>query len=362
MKLSIKRDQLNRILSAASGAVSSSAALPILQNALLTAVDGGLVATGSNLDLSIAAKAEAVVEEPGQVAINAKKLAGIVSRIPSAVLEIESDNKYGITISAGKSNYHINGLDPDTFAPVVAPPNAIEIKLEQPVLKGLIESCEYAISRDASRYALLGLLFAIKDGEMTVAGSDGRRLAIKSVKVKVKADHRFTVPHKSVTEVRGLFGGAGDVRMLVGEGKLLIKSEDITLITKLIDTPFPEISQMIPKTTKVSSKADRKELAEAAGRAALFASEKTPAVNVKFTKKTIEVTAKSAEYGDAKDEIAAKTEGGTVEIAVNPRYFIEALENSNEKEIAVEINEDVMPFKVSDATGYCCVIAPLLKQ
>jgi DNA polymerase-3 subunit beta len=363
MKLKINRDQLSRCLSVASGAISSNASLPVLQNILLSAGSSKLEATGTNLDLTIRNSVKAEVEREGQATVNARKLLAITNGLQGGEVEIETDAKRNLKLRAGKSCYNINGTDPAEYPPIKEPEVVAAFSLPQSQLKSLLAACAFAVCKDGSRFALLGELLEAKGQELTVAAADGRRLALKAAKLEkqLKKDARVTIPSKAASEIASLMEGKGDADIIISENLISVTSGDSSVISKLVDAVFPDHRAILPKTYETLVLVSRSEFIEAASRASLVTSEKSGGIKMVFGKKALTITARSAEFGDAIEELDAQIkEGSPVEISANPTYVIEALKSAEGKEVKVHMNDSRSPFTFTDAAGYSCTISPLL--
>ncbi|MGH6949495.1 MAG: hypothetical protein ACREH4_01370 [Vitreimonas sp.] len=99
------------------------------------------------------------------------------------------------------------------------------------------------ISTEQTRYYLNGVCFNKDAGVVTVAATDGHRLAALPVALpEALASHRTILPRKSVELVRRLFRGRNFTLTAHGKepSRMSFVAEGVTLGTKLIDGAFPE--------------------------------------------------------------------------------------------------------------------------
>lgn len=361
MKLTIKRTTLAKLLSTASQAILSGGTLPVYQNVLLSAAGKSLEVSGFNLDYSIQIKSDAVVTQEGKTTVSAKRLATIISNMPHDAINIEINKNFGISVSAGKSQYHINGLDPAELQYLKLPVEAEAFSVNQDVLGTALESVKYATCKDTARYALMGTLLELNGDRLRCATADGRRLAIHSnEKITKKGSAiRFTVPARVADSLAGILSGSKPVAVQCGENKAVFSTDSVTIVTKLIEAPFPEIANIMPKSFSSSATVKRKELSEAVRRASQVASEAHYHVKVVLAKKAAMILAKSPEHGDAQEELPCKLAGSGVEFFVNPDYFCQALDASKSENCEISFNDGRSPIRVSDDAGNSCVIAPM---
>jgi DNA polymerase-3 subunit beta len=101
MKITIKKEQFQNGLQIVQNAVGARSSLPILSNVLLSAVDGNLELTGSDLDLTISSSVAAQVDVPGKTTLPAKRLQSIIRELPSQDITVESNDEGKCKIECG---------------------------------------------------------------------------------------------------------------------------------------------------------------------------------------------------------------------------------------------------------------------
>ena len=178
MKLTIAKEQLVAGLQAVQNVVGSRTTLPILSNVLLSASEGRLELTATDLDVTIACSVNATVERPGKTTLPVKKFFGIIRELPASEIELDVDEKAVCAIRAGASFFKINGLAAEEFPPLPSFKQARAVSLPQDKLKAMLRKTSFAVSTDESRYVLNGIFFSLKDHKVTLVATDGRRLAL----------------------------------------------------------------------------------------------------------------------------------------------------------------------------------------
>src|SRR4029077_1318245 len=218
MKFSVSKDKLLEGLSTVQNVVSTRTTLPILSNVLLQASDGEIRLTTTDLDVGVRRSVEAHVERTGATTLPARRLFSIVRELPTSEIYFDVDTKNVALIRSGSSHFKILGLPEEEFPSLARFEDAKIFTIAQKVLKDGLKKTSYAISTDATRYVLNGILFSFKDNKLTMVATDGRRLALVDLEVEF--------PRSQETEI-----------MISSEKDGAVESVRLTLFAQSEQTP-----------------------------------------------------------------------------------------------------------------------------
>ncbi len=366
MKLTIAKEQLLAGLQAVQNVVGSRTTLPILSNVLLSAADGHLELTATDLDVTIACSVVATVERPGRTTLPVKKLFGIVRELPASEIELDVDEKAVCSVRAGASFFKINGLAAEEFPPLPSFKQARAVSLPQEKLKAMLRKTSFAVSTDESRYVLNGIFFSLKDHKVTLVATDGRRLALTDEETEISAEAQadFIVPTKAINEVNRLLGGAGSVELKYSENQVSFTTAGegqmgVLIISKLVDGNYPNYRQVIPGECQERISLPREEFLGALRRAELMTSDKSNSVKLGFSRNQLSITANTPEVGEARENLAINYKGKDFAIAFNPAYLMDPLKALETDEIAFELIDELSPGVVKASVPFLYVIMPL---
>ena len=344
MKLTISQAALLPILQATTSIVSSRTTLPILGNLLLEAADGKLSVSATDLDTGIRLKVDADISKDGSATIPARKFLSIIRELPAGEIEISVNDKRVTTISAGTSQFKINGLAEDDFPPLPEVKDGHGLELEQPVLAEMLRLTSYAISTDESRYVLNGVLFKLADGKLTLVSTDGRRLALleKDVAVSNK-NFDMIVPTKAIQELTRNLGKDGVVKIHADGNFVVFELPAGVVTSKLIEGSYPNFMQVIPKDNKKTATAVREDLLTAVKRIAVLASEKTNTVKFIFGKNQLTIKANTPEVGEAEQTMEINYSGKPIEISFNPEFAADPLRVMTQENVEICLTDGLSP-------------------
>jgi len=366
MNLTISKEQIISGLQAVQNVVGSRTTLPILSNVLLSAQDGRLELTATDLDVTISCGVEAKVSQAGASTVPVKKLFGVVRELAAGEVEIEVDDKNHCSIRSGASFYKLNGLGADEFPPAPKFKEDKKVVLKQESFRSMLKKTCFAVSTDESRYVLNGIFLSLKDHKITMVATDGRRLALvdEEVDLPENSHGEFIIPAKAVAELGRLLSEKGEIEIRFSENQAAFTLKDdkgfiIHITTKLIEGNYPNYRQVIPGETKERISLAREEFLHALRRAEIMTSEKANSVKLAFGKNNLTITANSPEVGEAKESLAINYKGKEMAIAFNPKYMIDPLNALANDEVFLELIDELSPGVLKINGPFLYVVMPM---
>jgi len=365
MKLTIARDRLHEGLSAVSGSVPTKTTLPVLSNILVEATKDGLRLSGTDLDISVSVVVPAEVDSEGAVTLPARKLSEIVRELPSAGVRMTGAGEQRVNLECARSRFKLLGIPKEEF------PNFPPVKFEKPwmvtsanLLK-LIQHVPFAASTEESRPILNGVLWELRSDRMRMVATNGHRLAKMDIAVtggKDSAD--LIVPPKALEQIRRLFGGVEAIEIARSENHLGFRSGETRVFTRLIEGPYPNYEQVIPRENDKSATIDKDTFASALRRVGVVASDQTHRVKLAFSGGNLKFSVNTPDLGEAQDEISVSYDGDPLEIGFNANYLLEILKYTPTQEVrltlkAPERAATLEPVGWDDAASYLCLVMPL---
>ncbi|MBY3543631.1 DNA polymerase III subunit beta [Rhizobium laguerreae] len=315
MRLSITRADLARVLTNVGRVIESRNTMPILSNVLLSAKDGRLQVTGTDLDIVATDATAADVTESGSICVDAKLLADISKKAGGDIsISMEGDR---LVVKSGRSRFALPTLAAADLPTFGADDYTASFEAD---LAALFAPVAFAIGNDANRPYLHGVFFHVMDGKAVAVATNGHRLARHTGQELPEFDG-VIVPQKAVGMLpKGL------AQVSVNENIIRIVFGDFTLTSKLIDGTFPDYRRVIPTENDLVASAEKDDLLKASDRVATVSSERGNAVKLSIAPGAIALTVNSVERGEAADEVQAEYSGKPVDIGFNSIYFRDALQ------------------------------------
>jgi DNA polymerase-3 subunit beta len=354
MRLTIQRQDLARVLTNVGRVIESRNTIPILGNVLLTATEGRLQVTGTDLDIVATDSAVATVEQPGAVCVDAKLLADI-SKKAGGEVSLEEVNGQ-ITVKSGRSVFKLGTLPAADFPSLDGGKFDATFDID---LAALFAPVAFAMSTEETRYYLNGVFLHLQeDGDQFIraVSTDGHRLSRHQVAYPGESAFAgVIVPRKAVGIVP-----KGIVTVSVSESKIRISAGDFVLTSKLIDGTFPDYERVIPKANDKLVTVDRDAFMKAADRVSTISTERGRAVKLTISPGGIAFTVSNAESA-ATDEIEAEYSGEPIDIGFNASYVRELFGLLPSGPIVMALADSGSPGLVTSAgfEGLTLVIMPM---
>jgi DNA polymerase-3 subunit beta len=169
------------------------------------------------------------------------------------------------------------------------------------------------------------------------------------------------IPKKGLVEIkRALDAAAGACDIAVKTPYFFLRTGEVTLAVKLIDSQFPPYEAVIPKANDKVLEVSRVLLADALKRAQLMSSE-TRGVRLTLGSGSLRVASDNPDLGEVKEEIEAQYDGTPLTVGVNPKYMLEFLSQVQSDRVHVELCGELDPLLLRPVgdDGHLGVIMPM---
>lgn len=372
MKLSCIQENLAKGLSVVSRAVAARSTLPVLGNILLASDNGRLRLSATNLELGITCWIGAKIEEDGSTTIPAKTLVDLVNTLPPDKVDLSLVVRtQTINLSCGRIHANLKGIDAQEFPILPAANLDAGIQLNVEDLRAMIEQVIFAAATDEARPMLTGVLAKIDGGEVTLAASDGFRLAVRTAHLSTPSSNPILaiIPARALGELARVITTDEPVFMCLpeGRGQVIFHHDNVELVSQLIEGSFPEYTNIIPKRYATRTVMPTAEFRKACRTSDIFAREAAHTARIKvkpgdeLTPGHVTISASAAETGDNVAELDAMVEGDAVEIAFNVKYLVDALNVIDTPNVALETNAPTSPgvIKPVGRDDQLCVVMPM---
>ncbi|MFL5381579.1 MAG: DNA polymerase III subunit beta [Longimicrobiaceae bacterium] len=365
MRFTITRENLQQGLGAVAGSIPTRTTLPVLSNILVEAEEGAVRFSGTDLDTAVSVRVPAEVAEPGAITAPAKKLQEIARELPGAT-EISTQGD-SILISSGRTRFKLNGLPKDEFPAFPKVDFAGSWRVTGSDLQRLITHVSFAASTEETRPILNGVLWQLHDHDMRMVATNGHRLAKMTLPVEAGGDAtaaELIVHPRALQQVQRLFAGDASVEVAKSENHLGFRSADVQVYTRLIEGPYPNYEQVIPKDNDKNMVADKTALTQAVRRMAIVASDQTHRIRMSLGGPMLKFSVESPDLGAANEELPVEYDGDPLEIGFNAQYLLELLRYMPTDEVkmtfkAPERAATMQPLGNEDTPDYLCLVMPL---
>lgn len=347
MELTIQQGDLAFAVGRALGSVAAKSPLPLLGCVLLEADKGGLRVTGTDLDVTTSVVVPGSVRSPGRAAVSARHFHDVVRKMPRGELSVAVRNgqcevRYGG--EKGWSRFPVQ--DPADFPRIPDLKAEATVSLEGDALSRLAARTVYAASTEDTRPQLNGVLVQGGDKQMLFVSTDGHRLAraVRKGAFAGVSKEGVIVPTRAMQAVsRTAEEATSPVQIEIAAAKnqagfsTQVGEYRVQVITRLLEGPYPNYEQVIPKDNPVELQVSRTDLIEAVDIVASHADNATRQLRFSLSKGALGVSSTTPELGAGRRELDADYDGENMEIGYNASYLLDVLRNIPTERVAFHL-------------------------
>jgi len=356
MKLTIKREDLLKPLQLSIGVVERRQTMPILANVLLSVKNQELsvVATDLEVELSSTISIDVASDKNCAVTVSGRKIVDICRTLPAnSVIDIEENGK-SLTIRSGNSHFNLATLPVDEFPRIQNQQEKASFNIPQKTLLSLVKRTHFAIAENNPHYYLNGLLLEIKDGIVRAAASDGHRMSIYELEGPAEKDllARVIVPQKAIQELLRLLSDSDDqVTVSITKNYIHIQCENFTLISKLIDSKYPNHNKLIPHGGDKKIILDRDDFKNALVRVGILSNEILRSMRLELLPNLLRMVSNNNEQEKAEESIPIDYSGSNLEIGFNIAYLLDVLNTIKTNEISMTFKDGASGIIIEEVNG-----------
>ncbi|MFQ5606461.1 MAG: DNA polymerase III subunit beta [Candidatus Zixiibacteriota bacterium] len=366
MKFTISKSTLAGYLQAVLQVAPMKPALPILSNLMIEALEKKLKISATDLDISITATVDCQVAKRGSAAAPARILHDIVRELPECEINFEL-NGSRLEIKVPHGNYKISTVSVEDYPTLPAINLKKQIKLSIGDLNRMIQHTTFACSTDETRPALNGALWQTKSDMMVMVATDGHRLArVSMANSRLKGMHEdVIVPPKALNLVTKFAGDPDqETGVIFGENNLAFNLEDMVVTTRLIEGPYPNYEQVIPRNNNRLLRINREELAGAVRRVSILSSSLTQQVRFSLKGSQLKLSSANTDMGgEAQETLPCDYQGEPIELGYKASYMLDVLGKIDQEEIVFELESPIAAGVIYGADTnkdeFLCLIMPL---
>jgi DNA polymerase-3 subunit beta len=322
------------ILSSALKAVTQYMGKTLMAGSVhFRAQDGAVRLSATDFMTSAVYKMDVEGVTDGEVLLP-KIVADMAAKLPAGDVHVKSDGERTV-FDYGSGRFESQQMDAAAFPVIEIPADTAEVS--GAVFAEMARRTLFAA--DAKIDGPLGSVRIEHGDTLKFICTDSHRLAVSETAVK-PAQYAVTVP---ITPVKNIARMAKDsVKIGVAAAKIAFTCGPLTVMSRLIDAKYPDWQRVLPKESTTTVIVDAGQLSEAVSRAYLLTNEHT-CMRLRVAAGEIAITAID-EKGKVRETIPVEMTGADIEIAVNARYVLDALDAAAADTVRMEMSGKFSPI------------------
>jgi DNA polymerase III subunit beta len=367
MRSVVLRSDFDKALGYVSRAVSSRSLGSYQQFIKIAAKDNYIFLEATDDELYVKNRIEATIGEEGEFLVS-PLICDLVSKMACDEIELTRDENK-LMIKGGKSRYTLVCASATNFPTIQDYTEGTLIDATTGVLKDSLKKtafCAYKGTGERASYYTSGVLLRFTPEFLDVVATDGHRLGVKKTK-GTYAEEAFDVmvPASNADELLRFFPDNDDtpIKIYYTNSHIFLEFENFVVASSLLDVKFPDYTRVIPSERPTTVKVPRKETLEALRRAIIVsrAKQHNPVVRLRSDGNTFLIYTDATDVGSGEEDVTCETTGENMEIAINPAYLVDVLNQLACEQILIYWNSKVTPLVISanDDADFTYVVMPI---
>lgn len=347
MKFSIETAKLKGLVASVIKAVPNTTVVPIYKGIMFTVKDGVLRVTCMNESTALR-NASPVTGDDCEFMLDAGRVDAISKAVSGDIVEFEDAGQF-ITMTCGKSEFRLLKFGSGSTLPSFLNVDSDEVAVDGKVFKELIAYTNFATAKDDDgRPAVFtGIYISLADKVLKAAGTNSHHIASYRKDIGVDGNFTIVVPADVMSDLYKLL--TDDVVKLKLRGsRMLLSQNEFECALTGISGNFPPYERIIPTSSRITVKVDRKELLTALTRVSLCANDAANCVKFTVNSNNLTLNAKSLD-GFGEEPVDAEVTKNTDEpfvITFNSKYMVNALKTMKEDKVTLGFNQVLSPATV----------------
>jgi DNA polymerase-3 subunit beta len=356
---------LTRKIQGISAVVPTKTSLPILSTFLMEAKKGKVYLTANDLDVSLTTVMDCEVGAEGKTAVPGRKFFEIVRSLPEDAVEVEVEGEK-ISVKCRRSRFRMSGKAADEFPKLPEQKAIATLTIDTKTVDNMVQKTIYAVSGDLTRPALCGVLWELKKDGFTMVATDGHRLSrvVRSGSYGDVERKDVIVSPKALNLLRSLLDEKGEVKITLAENHITFDLQEDVIYSRLLEGPFPDYTQVIPKNNKKELTVNREEFTDACRRVSILSSVITHQVRLAIAKDTLTISVNTPDVGEAAEEVHCTFGNEPMDVGYNARYLLDILKTMDTDDVTFLLDRNdnagmLLPLGGPEDLQYHCLLMPL---
>ena len=354
MKISIAKTVLENVLIHSQAFLEKKDTSQITSHIFLESVGGKLLVKATDYEIGLRIETDQVETlSPGSITANGKKLLDIVRILKDDLIILESIGEM-LHIQQNNSNFKLPTFNANEFPEFPTIDSKPKINLDSQKLISSLKKITPAIDNNNPKFELNGALIDISANAISIVSTDTRRLALVNIDNNSTEELSLIIPKKAIIEMQKLFFNA--IEIYYDNTHLIIKSDQYTFFTKLINGKFPDFTRIIPKETNFNLSIPKGLMIDAIKQITTISND----LKITFENTIITFESLSEDNIEAKTQIDFNTPfNEPFVLAINSKYILDFLAQINTNEFNIGINDSNLPFVVS-SEDFKTIVMPIV--
>jgi DNA polymerase-3 subunit beta len=364
MQITINQIDLLSALTLLKPILTKKTPMPILQNVKIEASGDVVTFSGTDLETGIVIKRKAIIAEEGATTLPGTKLLEITKTLTKGSVTLKHE-KGMVVLSNGNTSISIPEMTVDNY-PNFMEDTAVLTPTNRLNLINCLELTIFSASKSDSRFGLSGVYIGSYENSTCLVATDGHRLSLIKTGDEMLPTSSIIPRLSAIAMSKALSALDCEDVMMGGDKKnIIVKTEDVTLTTRLLDSEYPDFTRVIPAEDNTKTEVNVASFLQSLKRVLPITSDTSHGVEVTITKDEIELVTRNGVDGEGTDRFKTEsTSTPTDMFIVNINYLIESLSHVPTPTVRISVEGEGKPIVMlpPDRSGeWTILVMPMRK-
>ena len=377
IQFTVKKSTLEKTMAKLDVIIPTRDTQTLLSNVLIVVYNDVIEITASDMESSAKITIPATNTKPGELIVRARKLSEISKQSLSEELTfvatlLEEDDNYSVNVigtGTHSARFKMSANHRSQFPSINTISDEHLSKVPSSLLNEMIKKTVYAISQEDNRYIYNGLCFQANESNLTIIGTDGRRLSAVTralntpIQFKVSEGDlaNIVLHYKAIRELEKILDSDEDVLLGVEQRDIFFKVGNAELSSRLLEGKFPEYNKVIPINPSIKIEISRKNLMDALKEVMVMTEAPSFQIKTFIAPGELVLKASTPDVGEADVKLAIDYKGEPIELCYNASYLMDILKNISSLNIRIEIKDENKPILIYDLDddNFIALIMPM---
>lgn len=358
MRFTIDKQELLKGLMMVSKAIPPKAELPILSNIRIELSKRGLELLASDNNMTIQTIVPYMIGEKeiirngqfGETLVASKILIEVVRHLEDEYVNFELVDNAILKIEDSRSNFKLNSIRAEEYPQIDLSATGAVLELKASDIQALAESTAFAASTKETRPALTAVNLEAHSNVLTATATDTARLARKTIEIESDVTFEANISAKKFVDITRSFEDAETVTLAVSEKKAIFEFKNTTIATRLINAPYPNTKNIVPKTFNYFLEVNAREFLAAMERVSLLSIDHDGVIKLIMTEDEVEMLSRSSMVGSANEKLSVfQFSGDRLEMNFRVSFVADAIRAVKSEDVTIAFIGYQKPFVVKNA-------------
>ena len=344
-QIQVSRERLDKVLGALKHALEKRVTLPILQHIHMDVTDQMMTLKATDMELAF--EATLPIEGAGSkiVAIPGKKFVDTVHMFPEGILTVEwSEDGNRVWLRAKGFNSEHNIQPGEGFPELPKPDGTVPtVSIPIPIFKKAVQLGSIAISKDATKPALSGVLLHFSPKFLRVVSTDGFRLGVVEYPMEtgIETDAKLIVPKRAMDIICASMDDDSRLEIAWDDRSLFLNQPNLKFSTRRVTANYPAYEKVLPDELPRKVVIDREEFIKTLRVVGLKKDDYNKTVRLFFEFPTLKVLFIHPDEGINQGHLDFHGEEKPLELAFNIDFITELLDKLPGEEVVYQFKDDI---------------------